>query len=216
MNKSLDKKGLLVGVTGGIATGKSTVSKLLKDKGAELIDFDILARQVVEKGKPALEQITDFFGSEVLSKDGTLNRKKLSDIVFSDPEKRKKLESITHPAIFDAFHQKVERIKKENSSAIIQAEIPLLVELNLMHMFDRVVVVYIPKEEQIRRLVLRDKIDESSAANILKSQLPIDEKKDVADFVFDNSGKPEDMEEKVEKLWNYLVKALEEKTNEYK
>jgi dephospho-CoA kinase len=212
MEKDLNKKGLLVGVTGGIATGKSTVSRLLKAKGAELIDFDILAREVVEKGKPALKQITEFFGNNVLCDDGTLDRKKVSGIVFSDPEKRKKLESITHPAIFDAFHQKEKKIKKENSSAIIQAEIPLLIELNLMHMFDKVVVVYIPKEEQIKRLVIRDGIDESQAANILKSQLPIDEKKEVANFVFDNSGKPEDMELKINDLWDYLVLALKEKS----
>ncbi|MCP3926766.1 MAG: dephospho-CoA kinase [Desulfobacterales bacterium] len=202
-----NKNGLLVGVTGGIATGKSTVSKLLKVKGAELIDFDILAREVVEKGKPALTQIADFFGNDVICDDGTLSRKKLSDIVFNDVNKRKKLESITHPAIFAAFNEKVKIIKNEKSDAIIQAEIPLLIELKLMHMFDKVIVVYVPENEQIKRLVNRDGISESEAVRILKSQLPIDEKKDVADFVFDNQGTYSEAELKVNVLWDYLVKA---------
>lgn len=201
-----DDNRLIVGITGGIASGKSTVSDMLEELGAPLIDFDQLARQVVEPGTPALAGITDYFGRQVLGEDGRLDRKKLSDIVFKDFEKRKKLESFTHPAIFEAFFQQVDEITANTPDAIIQSSIPLLVELNLQFLFDKLILVYISPEKQVERLVLRDKISEADAANILKSQLSIDEKVAYADFVINNEKSVEETKKQVNKVWRELKK----------
>ncbi len=195
---------LVLGVTGGIASGKSTVSAMLEELGSPIIDFDQLARDVVEPGQPAYQQIVDYFGRQVLAEDGTLDRKALSDIVFKDMEKRKKLESFTHPAIFDLFAQKVSALTAEDHDAVIQVAVPLLLELNLQYMFHKILVIHIPPEEQIQRLAERDGISHDEAANILKAQLPIDEKTGYADFVIDNSGPLEETRRQVEELWRRL------------
>ncbi|MDM8525610.1 dephospho-CoA kinase [Desulfococcaceae bacterium HSG8] len=202
---------LLVGVTGGIATGKSTVSAMLKEMGAPVIDFDLIARQVVEPGQPALEKIVEYFGKQVLQDDGTLDRKMLSKIVFRDFEKRKKLESFTHPAIYEEFFNQVSRIVEDDPDAIIQVEVPLLIELNLQYLFDKLMVVFIPGEEQVRRLAARDGISEEEAANMLKSQLSIDEKVRYADFVIRNEGTPKETRSQVEDLWASLKKIQKER-----
>ncbi len=195
---------LLLGVTGGIASGKSTVSTMLEELGAPIIDFDQLARDVVEPGRPAYEQIVAYFGRQVVAEDGTLDRKALSDIVFKDMERRKKLESFTHPAIFDLFAHQVQEITSRDSDAVIQVAVPLLLELNLQYMFHKILVVHIPAEEQVRRLAERDGITHEEAANILKAQLPIDEKTGYADFVIDNRGSLEETRRQVEALWAQL------------
>jgi dephospho-CoA kinase len=197
---------MLLGVTGGIASGKSYVSELLEEMGSPLIDFDKLARVVVEPGKPAFKQIVDFFGKQVLADDGTLDRKKLSDIVFSDMEKRKKLESFTHPAIYTAFFDGITAITKEQPDAVIQVAVPLLIELNLQFLFDKLLVVHVPAEVQVERLAKRDGITTEEAANILKSQLNIDEKLRFADFVIHNEGSREKTRRQVEKLWGEFKK----------
>ena len=196
----------LLGVTGGIASGKSYVSQILEELGAPLIDFDQLARVVVEPGRPALDQITAYFGKQVLAEDGTLDRKKLSDIVFGDMEKRKKLESFTHPAIYEEFFSRVKSITRKTPDAIIQVGVPLLIEVNMQFLFDKLLVVHVPPEVQVERLVERDGITTEDAANILKSQLPIDEKVGYADFVIHNEGSRVETREQVEKLWGELSK----------
>ncbi|MBW2348085.1 MAG: dephospho-CoA kinase [Deltaproteobacteria bacterium] len=201
---------LLLGVTGGIASGKSTVAAMLEELGAPIIDFDVLARRVVEPGKPAWKEIVDYFGRQVLNEDETLDRKKLSSIVFRDLEKRKKLEGFTHPRIGEEFLREVEEITRTDPNAIIQVVIPLLIELNLQFQFHKILVVYISAEEQIRRLAGRDGISEEEAANILKAQLPIDEKIGYADYVIHNEGSLEETKKEVEELWKVL-KAEQEK-----
>ncbi|MEA1922001.1 MAG: dephospho-CoA kinase, partial [Pseudomonadota bacterium] len=141
----------LLGVTGGIASGKSTVSRMLTELGSPLIDFDLIARRVVEPGTPGLAKIVDYFGRQVLAEDGSLDRKKLSDIVFGDMEKRKKLESFTHPPIFEEFFKQIDEIAAKNPDAIIQVAVPLLIELNLQYLFDKLLVIYVPAEVQIER-----------------------------------------------------------------
>ncbi|MFH1491144.1 MAG: dephospho-CoA kinase [Pseudomonadota bacterium] len=195
---------LLLGVTGGIASGKSTVSKMMEELGAPVIDFDVIAREVVEPEKPAWKEIVDYFGRQVLREDGTLDRKKLSDIVFRDIEKRKKLESFTHPRINDAFIDQLKGLVKENPEAIIQVVVPLLMELNLQYRFHKNLVVYVPPEVQIERLSERDGIPREEAANILKSQLPIDEKVGYADFVINNEHSLDETRKQAEELWGQL------------
>ncbi len=192
---------LLVGVTGGIACGKTTVSRMLEEMGAPVIDFDLIARQVVEPGTPALAKIVDYFGKQVLQPDGRLDRKKLSDLVFRDMEKRKVLESFTHPPIYEEFFNQVRAITEKDPDAVIQVAVPLLIELNLSYLFDAVVVVHIPAEEQIKRLSERDGISTEDAANILKAQLPIEEKKPFASYLINNEGDLNETRKQVESLW---------------
>jgi len=197
---------ILLGVTGGIASGKTVVSEILEELGAPLIDLDIIARQVVEPGTIALENIIDYFGKQVLHEDESLDRKKLSNIIFQDMEKRKKLESFTHPPIFEEFLKQVDEIAKKTPGAIIQVSIPLLIEENLQFMFDKIVVVYISKELQIERLVLRNGISRADASNMLNSQLPLDEKVGYADFVINNENSIEETGRQVEEMWQELKK----------
>jgi len=199
---------LVLGITGGIASGKSTVSAMLADLGALLIDFDVLARLVVEPGRPALKSITEYFGKTVLRADGTLDRKKLSEIVFNHPEKRHKLEEFTHGAIFDEYRSQVKQLSADNPGAIIQVAVPLLMELNLQSMFDQVLVVYVTRAQQVARLAARDNISETAAANMLASQLPIDEKVAAADYVIDNGGTLEKTRPQVEILWKKLQESV--------
>jgi dephospho-CoA kinase len=203
---------MLLAVTGGIATGKSTVSRILEELGAPLIDFDLLARQVVEPGKPAWKAIMDYFGKEVIQEDGRIDRKRLSEVVFQDVEKRKKLEGITHPRIFEEFDRQVKEIASKDPDAIIQAGIPLLIELDLQPRFDQVLVVYAPQETQIDRLMKRDRISREAAKNILKAQMPIDEKLRLADFVIHNEGSLEETRKQVEAVWQELKKMRKKNT----
>ncbi len=196
----------LLGVTGGIASGKSTVSKMLGSLGSPLIDFDLIARQVVEPGTPGLAKIVDYFGSQVLAEDGSLDRKKMSDIVFGDMEKRKKLEGFTHPPIYEAFFEQVKEITKKDPEAIIQVAVPLLIELNLQYLFDKLLVIHVPAQVQIERLANRDGISREDAANILKAQLPIDEKLQFADFVVDNTRDLAYTQKQIEGVWEQLQK----------
>ncbi|MCD6292390.1 MAG: dephospho-CoA kinase [Deltaproteobacteria bacterium] len=204
-NNNSNGQPLLLGVTGGIASGKSTVSEMLRELGAPLIDFDLIARQVVAPGTSGLAKLVDYFGCQVLAEDGSLKRKKLSRIIFGDLEKRKKLESFTHPAIHEAFVAQVDAIAAKDPDAIIQVAVPLLIELNLQHLFDKLLLVYVPAEMQIERLAQRDGISRAAAANILKAQLPIDEKLQFADFVVDNTRDLAYTRKQVKSIWEKLI-----------
>ena len=202
---------LLVGVTGGIASGKSTVARMLEELGAPVIDFDALSRSVVEPGKAAWKDIVAYFGEQVLLEDKTLDRKKISEIVFRDPEKRKKLEGFTHPRIYEDFRRLVKEYTQKDPEVIIQVVVPLLIEANLQYLFHKLLLVYIPQEKQIERLMDRDKISREMAQNILTAQLPIDEKKGYADFIVDNSGSLEETKRQVGEVWQKLKKFQEER-----
>lgn len=199
-----DGRRTLLGVTGGIASGKSTVSKMLAELGSPLIDFDLIARQVVEPGTPGLAKIVDYFGRQVLADDGSLDRKKLSDIVFGDMEKRKKLEGFTHAQIYEEFFKQTNEIAAKDPEAIIQVSVPLLIELNLQYLFDKILVIHVPDTVQADRLAERDGISRDEALNIMKSQLSIDEKLQFADFVVDNTRDLDFTRSQVEKIWNNL------------
>ncbi|MDQ7782340.1 MAG: dephospho-CoA kinase [Desulfomonilaceae bacterium] len=203
---------LLVGVTGGIASGKTTVANMLREMGAAVIDFDVISRQVVEPDKPAWKQIVEYFGRQVLQEDGNLDRKTLSEIVFNDLEKRKKLESFIHPQIHVQFISQLNDITARDPDAIVLVVVPLLIELNLQYLFHELLVVHVPQEILAERLALRDGISKQEAENILSSQLPIDEKVGYADFVISNEGTLEDTARAVSTLWEDLKKRQQEKT----
>lgn len=195
---------LLLGVTGGIATGKTTVVRMLEELGAPVIFFDLLAREVVEPGEPAWKDIVGYFGEEILLKDGSLDREKLAGIVFQDVEKRKILESFTHPRISEASERQVKKIVDKNPNAIVQLEIPLLIEQNRQDMVHKVLVVYIPREKQIERLIERDGMSREGVVKKLGAQLPIDDKLGRADFVINNEKTLEKTKKQVEDLWQVL------------
>ncbi|MBN1830743.1 MAG: dephospho-CoA kinase [Deltaproteobacteria bacterium] len=195
---------MLLGVTGGIATGKTTVVRMLEELGAPVIDFDLLAREVVEPRKPAWKDIVGYFGEDILLEDGSLDREKLSGIVFQEVEKRKILERFTHPRIYEASDRKVKKICEKDPNAIIQLDIPLLIEQNLQHMVDKILVVYIPREKQIERLMERDRMSREAAVDRLGAQLSIDEKLGWADFVINNEKSLEETKKQVEDLWKTL------------
>ena len=198
---------LLLGVTGGIASGKSTVACMLEEMGAPMIDFDVLAREVVAPGKPAWKEIVDYFGNGVLQKDRSLNRAQLRDEVFQNPEKRKKLESMTHPRILDLYLTRVKEFRSA-STPILQAVIPLLFEANLQKLVHKILVVYIPWEMQRERLMKRDHISRAEAERILSAQMPLDEKMARADFVIHNEKGLEKTRKQVENIMHSLKTKL--------
>jgi dephospho-CoA kinase len=204
---------LLLGVTGGIATGKSTVVRMLAEKGAPVIDFDLLSRKVVEPDRPAWKDIVAYFGEQVLQEDRTLDRGKLSDLVFRDLEKRKKLEGFTHPRILEEFIRELNEIVSRDPEAIVQVDIPLLIELNLQYLFHKLLVVHVPPEVQIERLMEREGISREEASVRLKAQLPIDEKVGYADFVIHNEGALEETQRQVEELWEKLKEIQAKRKN---
>ena len=202
---------LLLGVTGSIATGKSTVAAMLAELGARTIDFDVLSRVVVEPGKPAWKDIVAFFGEQVLCEDQTLDREKLRDIVFKDMEKKKKLESFQHPRIGEEFIELVKQYAGEDPNAIIQVVVPLLIEVNMHPLFHNILMVYATEEAQKKRLMRRDGSSEEMAMNMIRSQLSVEEKKGFCDLIIDNSGSLEETRKQVEKLWQKLKKIQNER-----
>ena len=202
---------LLLGVTGSIATGKSTVASILEKLGARTIDFDVLSRVVVEPGKPAWEDIIAYFGKQVLNEDQTLDREKLREIVFRDLEEKKKLEGFLHPRISEEFIKQVDEHSHKDPEAIIQAVVPLLIETNMQAFFHNILMVYATEEEQKRRLMARDGCSEEMAMNMIRSQLSVDEKKGYCDLIIDNSGTEKETRQQVEKLWKKLEKLRQER-----
>jgi len=202
---------LLLGVTGSIATGKSTVAGMLEALGARTIDFDVLSRVVVEPGKPAWEDIVAYFGKQVLNEDQTLDREKLREIVFRDLEEKKKLEGFIHPRISEEFVKMIDAYTREEPEAIIQAVVPLLIETNMQAFFHHILMVYASEEAQKKRLMARDGCTEEMATNMIRSQISVEEKKGYCDLIIDNSGTEEETRKQVEKLWQKLQKLRKER-----
>lgn len=189
----------VVGLTGGIASGKSTFSALLHARGVPVIDADALARQVVEPGSPSLARIAAQFGPGVLAPDGSLDRKRLAARVFADPGARRALEAITHPAIRQAMVAETLRLAAAGHELVIY-DTPLLYEVGLDAALDAVVVVWAPRAVQRDRLVRRDGLGPAEAEARLAAQLPLDEKAARADFVVENAGEPAALAAKADRL----------------
>lgn len=190
---------MVIGLTGGIASGKSLVADSLRDQGVPVIDADVISREVVEPGEPALEQIIEHFGPEILQFDGTLDRKKLGSVIFNDTEKRQVLNQIIHPAVRQRMMTKRDDLVREGNKHVV-LDIPLLLENNLSFMVDRVIVVYVNEATQKRRLVERDGRGEEDAAARIESQMPLEEKRGLADAVIDNSGTENETKAQVNEL----------------
>lgn len=196
---------LNVGLTGGIASGKSTVAKMFQEKGAHLIDFDVMVRSVEEPGAPAWKKIVECFGSKILNEDRTINRKKLGAIVFCDKEKLEKLNGIVHPVIFEEWKRQIADIREKIPNAIVISDIPLLIEAGKVDEVDLVVLIYISQEEQILRLIERDGCSRGEALTRIESQMPIDKKLRYSDFIVDNGGSLEETAEQVSDIWERFL-----------
>ncbi|MCF1601304.1 dephospho-CoA kinase [Tetragenococcus halophilus] len=174
----------ILGITGSIATGKSTVVNIFKQYGFPVVDADIIAREVVEPNTAGLKKIVETFGSSVLCSDGSLNRKQLGQMIFNDAKKRQALNALLAPFLQEAI---IEQIKRASAAAsLVIADIPLLYEAGYDKYMDQVAVVYIPEDLQVQRLMKRDRITKKEAQKKVASQLSIEEKKKRADIIFDN------------------------------
>jgi dephospho-CoA kinase len=196
---------MVLGLTGGIATGKSTVSALFQQRGAVVIDADQVARQVVEPGEEGLARIVRQFGTQVMQPDQRLDRAALGRIIFKDAAARQKLNQLLHPLIRQAMQQQTRFVLEKNAQTIVLWDTPLLIEGNLLPFVEKVIVVYVPASIQLARLMERDAFSVAEAQNRISAQLPIEEKKRVADWVIDNSGTLAQTERQVDQLWNYLT-----------
>ena len=196
---------LKVGLTGGIASGKSTVSEAFARLGAKVLDADEVAREVVLPGKPAWTKLRHTFGSEFFHPDGRLNRNKLRRLVFADPEQRSRLNAIVHPEVMREIDFRFEQLTSSAEHAVVLVDIPLLIEVGVVHRFDKVVVVYANESVQVMRLMQRDGLSREEARQALSVQIDLREKAKKADFVIDNSGTPGETQAQVEKVWQELL-----------
>jgi len=199
---------LLVGLTGSIATGKSTVSQMFAHLGARVIDADLLSREVVMPGQPAHARIVQEFGPQVVQEDGSLDRKALAAIVFADPARRRRLEEITHPAIGARQQRILSVLDEEAFEGVVLWDAALLFESGGVAKMDRVVVVFADPETERRRLMERDGLHEADARARIASQMPIAEKAKLADHVIDNSGTREETERQVRAVYGALLAEL--------
>lgn len=196
---------LLVGLTGSIATGKSTVSRMFAHLGARVIDADLLAREVVMPGQPAHAKIIEEFGPQVVQEDGSLDRKALGALVFADAARRRRLEEITHPAIGARQQQMLSVLDEEAFEGVVIWDAALLFEAGGVANMDRVVVVYADPETERRRLMERDGLDAAAARARMASQMPIAEKAKRAHHVIDNSGTREETLRQVREVYGALL-----------
>ena len=198
----------VIGLTGGIATGKSTVSAILENAGAVIIDADRIARETVNKGQPAYQEIVKHFGENVLLPDGEINRVLLGDIIFNDPQKKQLLNNIVHPHVSKETNRQLKQVEKANPDTIAVLDIPLLIEAEMDKDLAEVIVVYVPEHIQIKRLMKRDNISQADALARIRSQMPIEEKKERATIVIDNSGSMEETRKQTLEIFQRLNDKL--------
>lgn len=203
---------LNVGLTGGIACGKSTVSEMFVRRGAHLIDFDQLAHYVEKPGQPAWEKIVQYFGESILLPDKNIDRYKLAQIVFADFQKLKTLNGIVHPYVSNEWKTLLEKTEKKEKNAIILSDVPLLFEEKMQHLFDLTLLVLISPAQQIQRLIARNGLSRDEAKRRLMNQMPIGEKARLANIVIDNQKTVAETEKKVEEVWQKLLKIERNKT----
>ena len=195
---------LKVGLTGGIASGKSTVSEVFARLGAKVLDADKVSREVVLPGQPAWLKLQQAFGPEFFLPDGEVNRSKLRRLVFANPEERSKLNAIVHPEVMKEINRRFEHLMTSAQDAVVVVDVPLLLEVGVAHRFDRVIVVYVTKSVQIKRLRQRDGLSLEGARRALRTQMVLDKKVEQADYVIDNSGTRAETQAQVEKVWQEL------------
>lgn len=201
---------LLVGLTGNIASGKSSVAKLLVQRGATLIDADVLARQAVRLGTPAYKAIRERWGDEVLSPDGTLDRSALRQRVFGDESELEALNAMVHPEVAK-LRDKLIHEARARGDRIVVCDIPLLFEKHLTEEFDLLILVDAPRPMRLERLVRDRGLHEADAMQMIAAQMPAELKRARADIVIDNTGTLADLERRVEAVWTQLDREAEQR-----
>ncbi len=198
----------IIGLTGGICSGKSTVSRMLKRRGARIVDADKIARHVVEPGMPALAEIAWAFGDEMIRPDGSLDRQRLAALIFSDAEQRRRLNSIVHPRVAEEQARIVARIAREDPHALVIIDAALLIEVGAHRNVEKLIVVYVSLKIQAERLMQRNSLSEEEALLMIRSQMPLEEKARMASFVVDNSGSLNETERQVEAIYQELRHSI--------
>jgi len=206
---------VVAGLTGGIATGKSTVTALFASFGAAIIDADRIAREVVARGSPAWKKIMEHFGTGVLRPDSELDRERLGSLIFSDTAQKDVLNRIVHPEVFRKMDRRIRELREENRAEVVICDVPLLIETGMHIGFDEVVLVYVPEPLQIRRLMDRDGISRDEAVRKVRAQMSIEEKRAYATIVVDNSASQEETAGNALRAYEYLQeRAAEAKRRE--
>lgn len=195
---------LLVGLTGGIASGKSLVARVFKDLGAHIIDADRIVHELLQPGQQAWQEVIDYFGKDILLPDNNIDRRRLGEIVFNSAEKRAWLNSCLHPRVFQVYTGQVQHILSRQPDAVIVFDAALLIETGYHRKMGKTVVVYSDVEQQIERLTHRDKFSREQALIRIVSQMPLPEKRSHADYVIDNTGTREDTERQARELFKQL------------
>jgi dephospho-CoA kinase len=195
----------VLGLTGGIGSGKSMVAQMFARLGAVVVDADQLAREVVEPGQPALQEIAATFGADMLLPDGRLDRPKLAGIIFADPAERAKLDAITHPRIRARMDEEIEA--RRASPGVLLVDIPLLYENDRVDTVEKVIVVWLDPPTQLRRLRQRGGLSAEAARQRISAQMPLDAKRARADHVIDNSGELDDTRRQVEAIYRRYAPA---------
>lgn len=199
---------MLIGLTGGIAAGKSLVAKELTRLGAAVIDADAIARELLDPGTPEFKAVIAEFGAGILKEDNTINRPALASIIFSDKERRAALNAIMHPAIRKAIFERVEKFKREAPDSMIVIDAALLIENELCKQVKKVIVVMADEETLMARMTRRDNISNDDAKKRLASQLSVKEKSKYADYIIDNNGTPEEAAAATRKIYGELKKHI--------
>jgi len=199
---------VIAGLTGGIATGKSTVSSILREAGAIIIDADTIARDAVQKNLPAWHEIVRIFGKDVLLSDGEIDRAYLGGIIFRDSSKNEILNKIVHPHVIQRVAERIEKIGKEYPDSVVILDVPLLIEAGMDKGLEEVVLVYTPELIQIKRLVEREKISDEEALLKVRSQMPIEKKREFATIIIDNSGTIAATKERALEVFDSLKKKV--------
>jgi dephospho-CoA kinase len=200
---------LLVGLTGNIGSGKSTVDQLLSERGATIIDADVLARRAVEIGTPGYRSIVERWGTSILGPDGMLDRSALRRIVFSDPAELEQLNSLVHPEVERMRAALVEAARLRGDKLVV-CDVPLLFERKMTDLFDRIVLVDAPRPVRLERLVRERGLRETEAMDMIVAQMPAELKRARADFVIDNIGTLTELDARVAEVWGALEQAAEE------
>ncbi len=192
-----------IGLTGGIASGKSTVGAIFKSFGAHLIDADEIVRDIVKEGTPVWQEIVELFGRDVLKPNGSIDRIKLGALVFRDEEKRRALENIIHPRVYTVIEDRIKEIQRNEADAIVVLDIPLLIETGYHKKVNKVVLVYVDRRIQLERLIERG-LSESEAEERINAQIPMEEKKAYADYIIDGSSRIEYLKSEVRRICNEI------------
>jgi dephospho-CoA kinase len=195
---------LTIGLTGGIGSGKSTVAQWFKKQGVPVLDADKTVHRLLQADLSTISKLSHEFGTEILAEDGQINRSKLGQLVFGDPEVRKRLESIVHPKVVDCLKGERAALRGTGSKFCVW-DVPLLFEIGLEQLVDEVWVVWIPRELQILRVLARDKLSRGEVEARMAAQRPLDEKRKQAKVVIDNSGSELETEHQLEKAWQELL-----------